>query len=176
MQSTPEAVVDRLLEIPFLPPNPPDNWVNEDPFQKPNADQRKIERARVDQTRAWWMELIVNQGFSIQERMVLFWHDHFATQAKDVRRPQWMYLQNFLFRKHAVGNFKTLVEGVTRDPAMIYYLDSNTNRVGRPNENYARELMELFTLGEGSAYTETRHRRSGSRAHRLDCRRQTTHF
>ena len=99
VQSTPEAIVDRLLEMPFLPPNPPAQWVYQDPFQKPNADQRKIERQRVDETRVWWMELIVNQEFSIQERMVLFWHDHFATQAKDVRRPQWMYLQNFLFRK-----------------------------------------------------------------------------
>lgn len=154
VQSTPEAVVDRLLAMPFLPPNPPAAWVGEDPFKKPNPAQRKIERERVDQTRAWWMSLIVNQGFSIQERMVLFWHDHFATQAKDVRRPQWMYLQNFLFRKRAVGNFKTLVQEVTRDPAMIYYLDSNTNKVGKPNENYARELMELFTMGEGNAYTE----------------------
>ncbi len=154
VQSTPEAVVDRLLEMPFLPPNPPDSWVNDDPYQSPDQAQRRIERQRVDQTRAWWMALIVNQGFSIQERMVLFWHDHFATQAKDVRRPQWMYLQNFLFRKYAVGNFKTLVKEVTTDPAMIYYLDSNTNKVGKPNENYARELMELFTMGEGSTYTE----------------------
>lgn len=154
VQSTPEAVVDRLLEMPFLPPNPPGSWVQEKPFRYPNQDKRKLEKAWLNQTREWWMELIVNQGFSLQERMVLFWHDHFATQAIDVRRPQWMYLQNFLFRKHAVGNFKTLVEGVTRDPAMIVYLDSNTNRVGSPNENYARELMELFTMGEGGGYTE----------------------
>ncbi len=154
VQSTPEAVVDRFLEMPFLPPNPPDSWVYEDPIPNNNPDSRKINRARINQTRAWWMELIVNQGFSIQERMVLFWHDHFVTQAIDVIRPQALYLQNFLFRKHAVGNFKTLVEGVTRDPAMIIYLDSNSNRVGRPNENYARELLELFTMGEGSGYTE----------------------
>ena len=153
MNSTPEAVVDRLLEMPFLPPFGPDNWVNNDPFVRPDKAQRKIERAQVDQTRAWWMELIVNQEYSIQERMVLFWHDHFATQAKDVKRPQLVYLQNFLLRKYAVGNFKTLVEEITRDPAMIYYLDNNTNKVGKPNENYARELMELFTLGEGN-YTE----------------------
>ena len=153
VQSTPEAVVDRLLDMPLLPPTSPGAWVDNDPFVRPTSEQRATERAQVDQTRAWWMELIVNQEFSIQERMVLFWHDHFATQAKDVRRPQLIYLQNFLFRKHAVGNFKTLVEDVTRDPAMIYYLDNNTNKVGKPNENYARELMELFTLGVGN-YTE----------------------
>jgi hypothetical protein len=155
LQSTPEAVVDRLIEIPYLSlfPTPPATWVNEDPFVRPDADQRKIERERIDEIRTWWMELIVNQQFSLRERMTLFWHNHFATQAKDVLRPQWMFMQNALLRQHAVGNFKTLVEEITRDPAMIYYLDSNTNKVGAPNENYARELMELFTMGVGN-YTE----------------------
>lgn len=154
-QSTPEAVVDRLIEIPYLSlfPTPPATWVNEDPFVRPDADQRKIERERIDEIRTWWMELIVNQEFSIRERMTLFWHNHFATQAKDVLRPQWMFMQNALLRKHSVGNFKTLVEDITHDPAMIYYLDSNTNKVGAPNENYARELLELFTMGVGN-YTE----------------------
>ena len=154
-QSTPEAIVDRLIEIPYLSlfPTPPATWVNEDPFVRPDADQRKIERERIDEIRTWWMELIVNQQFSIRERMTLFWHNHFATQAKDVLRPQWMFMQNALLRKHSVGNFKTLVEDITHDPAMIYYLDSNTNKVGAPNENYARELLELFTMGVGN-YTE----------------------
>ncbi|MDA0710140.1 MAG: DUF1800 family protein, partial [bacterium] len=153
--STPQAVVDRLIEIPFLSlfPIQPASWVGEDPFVRPDAAQRKIERERIDEIRTWWMELIVNQDFSIRERMTLFWHNHFATQAKDVLRPQWMFIQNVLLRKFSVGNFKSLVEGITRDPAMIAYLDSNTNKVGAPNENYARELMELFTLGVGH-YTE----------------------
>jgi uncharacterized protein (DUF1800 family) len=155
VQSTPEEVVDRLIEIPFLSlfPLPPATWVNEDPLARNATDRSKIERARVDETRTWWMEQIVNQEFSIRERMTLFWHNHFATQAKDVQRPQWMFMQNTLLRKHSVGNFKTLVEDITHDPAMIYYLDSNSNKVGAPNENYARELMELFTLGVGN-YTE----------------------
>jgi uncharacterized protein (DUF1800 family) len=155
LKITPEAVVDRLIEIPFLSlfPTPPAAWVNEDPLPRDSADRSKIERERVDEIRTWWMELIVNQDFSIRERMTLFWHNHFATQAKDVKRPQWMFMQNVLLRKHSVGNFKTLVEGITHDPAMIYYLDSNTNKVGAPNENFARELMELFTLGVGN-YTE----------------------
>jgi len=155
VQSTPEAIVDRLLEIPYLSlfPTPPATWVNEDPFVRPDANQRKIERERIDAIRTWWMELIVNQEFSIRERLTLFWHNHFATQAKDVLRPQWMFMQNTLLRQYSVGNFKTLVEEITHDPAMIYYLDSNTNKVGAPNENYARELMELFTMGVGN-YTE----------------------
>lgn len=155
VKDTPEAVVDRLIEIPFLSlfPIPPAVWVNEDPLPRDSTDRAKIERARVDEIRTWWMELIVNQEFSIRERMTLFWHNHFATQAKDVQRPQWMFMQNTLLRKHSVGNFKTLVEDITHDPAMIYYLDSNSNKVGAPNENYARELMELFTIGVGN-YTE----------------------
>ncbi|MCZ6633250.1 MAG: DUF1800 domain-containing protein [bacterium] len=153
VNSTPEAVVDRLLEVPFGLPDPPGTWVNEDTPPKLNSDLRKIERARMNEIRTWWMNLIVNQGFSIQERMVLFWHDHFATQAKDVKRSHLMLIQNNLLRKHAVGNFKTLVQEITRDPAMLYYLDGNTSKVGKPNENYARELMELFTTGVDQ-YTE----------------------
>lgn len=153
--STPETLVDRLLDVPYLLPFPPATWVNEDPFARPTtAEQRRTERERVNEIRTWWMENIVNQDFSIRERMTLFWHNHFATQAQDVQRPQWMFAQNSLLRKHAVGNFKTLVEDITRDPAMIYYLDSNSNKVGAPNENYARELLELFTMGVGN-YTES---------------------
>jgi uncharacterized protein (DUF1800 family) len=154
VQNTPEAIVDRLLDIPYLLPFPPAVWVNEDPFLRPTDAERAIERTRINEIRTWWMEQIVNQGFSIRERLVLFWHDHFATQAIDVQKPQLVFIQNSLFRIHAVGNFKTLVEEITRDPAMLYYLDGNTNRVGAPNENYARELMELFTMGVGN-YTES---------------------
>ncbi len=158
VQSTPEILVTRLLFSP-LPPEPPSDWVNQDPFGRPTKEQRQLEREWMNELRAWWMELMVNllpssRGFSIRERMVLFWHDHFATQAKDVRRPQLMYIQNALLRKHALGNFKTLVQEITRDPAMLYYLDGRVNRRGKPNENYARELMELFTIGIGN-YTET---------------------
>lgn len=81
--------------------------------------------------------------------MTLFWHNHFATSQKKVRYPQLMYRQNVLFRRHGLGNFATMLREVARDPAMIVFLDSATNRKGQPNENFARELMELFTLGEG---------------------------
>ncbi len=83
------------------------------------------------------------------EKMTLFWHNHFATSQKKVRYPQLMYRQNVLFRRHGLGNFATMLREVARDPAMIVFLDSATNRKGQPNENFARELMELFTLGEG---------------------------
>jgi uncharacterized protein (DUF1800 family) len=152
VRSSPDAVVDQLLTEQRLP-YPPDSWVNVDPFQKPDSAQRKIERERVHETRRWWMTLIANQGLSLTEKMVLFWHDHFATQAIDVRKPQLMFKQNSTFRQSVFGNFKSLVLSMNTDPAMLYYLDGRLNRVGKPNENYARELMELFTMGLGN-YTE----------------------
>jgi uncharacterized protein (DUF1800 family) len=81
--------------------------------------------------------------------MTLFWHNHFTSSLQKVRSPALMYRQNVLLRKHALGNFGGLLHAVSRDPAMLVYLDSATNRRGQPNENFARELMELFTLGEG---------------------------
>ena len=85
--------------------------------------------------------------------MTLFWHNHFATSQQKVKVNQLMYRQNVLLRQNALGNFGTLLHAVAKDPAMIVYLDSVSNRRGQPNENFAREVMELFTLGEGN-YTE----------------------
>ena len=87
------------------------------------------------------------------EKMTLFWHGHFATSAAKVREPKLMLQQNELLRRHALGNFEPLVRGIARDPAMLLYLDSATNRKNHPNENFAREVMELFCLGVGN-YTE----------------------
>jgi uncharacterized protein (DUF1800 family) len=87
------------------------------------------------------------------ERMTLFWHGHFANSADKVNDASSMLAQNRLLRQYAVGDFRPLVQAISRDPAMLVYLDSATNRRGHPNENYARELMELFCLGEGN-YSE----------------------
>ena len=94
-------------------------------------------------------------GSPLTERLVLFWHNHFTSSLRKVKWPQLMYRQNELFRQHAAGNFATLLRAVVIDPAMLVYLDGRANRVGKPNENFARELLELFTLGEGQGYTET---------------------
>jgi uncharacterized protein (DUF1800 family) len=153
VRSRPDAVVEQLLAEPRRLPDPPATWVNEDPFVRPDSAERKIERQRVDDTRGWWMALIANQGLSLTEKMTLFWHDHFATQAIDVKRPQYLFKQNTAFRQSAFGNFKHLVLAMNTDPAMLYFLDGRLNKVGKPNENYARELMELFTMGVGN-YTE----------------------
>jgi uncharacterized protein (DUF1800 family) len=85
--------------------------------------------------------------------MTLFWHNHFVSSQQKVRSPQLMYRQNALLRRHALGSFRDMLHAVARDPAMVIYLDSANNRKGSPNENFAREVMELFTLGEGN-YTE----------------------
>jgi uncharacterized protein (DUF1800 family) len=93
--------------------------------------------------------LMANQGLSIREKMVLFWHNHFVSEWIDVGEARVMYRQNDLFRRTFLGNFKTLTREVTLDPAMLRYLNGNTNTRASANENYARELQELFTIGKG---------------------------
>jgi uncharacterized protein (DUF1800 family) len=96
----------------------------------------------------WWAKRMVKATTRrLQEKMCLFWHDHFACSVSMVKNNLWMAQQNALFRRHGLGPFKTLVFEVTRDPAMLEFLDGRRNRDGKPNENYARELMELFVLG-----------------------------
>ncbi len=105
--------------------------------------------------RKWWLYRMAHTKRPLEEKMTLFWHNHFATANYKVDNPQWMWRQNELFRAHALGNFRTLLQAVSRDPAMLIWLDGADNKKGRPNENYGRELQELFTLGIGGGYTET---------------------
>jgi uncharacterized protein (DUF1800 family) len=102
----------------------------------------------------WWMARMVDGPRPLQEKLTLFWHGHFTTSARDERSAWLMWQQNETLRAHAAGNFRTFVRNISRDPAMIDYLNNQQNRKGRPNENYARELMELFTLGRDNGYTE----------------------
>jgi uncharacterized protein (DUF1800 family) len=99
--------------------------------------------------RGWWLREMVQTPSPLTERMTLFWHNHFVSAQPKVRYTQLMYRQNALLRAHALGRFDELLHAVAKDPAMLIYLDSATNRRGSPNENFAREVMELFTLGEG---------------------------
>ncbi len=101
----------------------------------------------------WWYDELVSTPSPFTERMVMFWHNHFTSSVQKVRYVPAMLRQNELFRREAAGNFGRLLHAVARDPAMLIYLDGATSRRGQPNENFARELMELFTLGEGN-YTE----------------------
>ncbi len=99
--------------------------------------------------RAWWLAGRAGTARPLEEKMTLFWHGHFATGYETVRDARHMQLQNDTFRRHATGSFAALVKAVARDPAMLRYLDGNRNIKGSPNENFARELMELFTIGRG---------------------------
>lgn len=105
----------------------------------------------------WWMREMIESPTPLQERMTLFWHNHFATSQQKVISAQAMWRQHLLLRHGALGSFASLLHGVAKDPAMLVYLDGANNRKEAPNENFAREVMELFTLGEatqGGHYTE----------------------
>ncbi|HVG05639.1 MAG TPA: DUF1800 domain-containing protein [Burkholderiaceae bacterium] len=112
------------------------------------AEIQKQVRMGLD-LRGWWLREMVQTPSPLTERMTLFWHNHFVSAQPKVRYTQLMYRQNALLRAHALGRFDELLHAVAKDPAMLIYLDSATNRRGSPNENFAREVMELFTLGEG---------------------------
>ncbi len=108
----------------------------------------------LDSIKKWWLYRMSHTPRPLEEKMTLFWHGHFATANYKVDHPRWMWQQNETLRTHALGSFRTLLQAVSRDPAMLVWLDGVDNRKGRPNENYGRELMELFTLGVGGGYTE----------------------
>ncbi|MEW6273324.1 MAG: DUF1800 domain-containing protein [Thermodesulfobacteriota bacterium] len=102
----------------------------------------------VGKLQQWWTKRMATQNLRrLQEKMCLFWHDHFATQVAVVKNVRQMSYQNRTFREHGLGPFKTLVHQVTRDAAMLEFLDGKLNTKNKPNENYGRELMELFVLG-----------------------------
>ena len=113
-------------------------------------------RSNVLETRRlalWWGDRMVTTLRPLEEKMTLFWHDHFATSEVKVRDVRKMALQNRTLRAHATGDFRSLVLAVMRDPAMLVYLDNRENVKDHPNENFGRELLELFTMGVGN-YTE----------------------
>ena len=104
----------------------------------------------------WWLDRMVRTPAPLVERMTLIWHGWFATSNQGVSSQRLMLDQNQLFRQNALGSFADLLTGVTQDPAMLIWLNGNQNVKSRPNENYGREMMELFTLGANrGAYTET---------------------
>jgi uncharacterized protein (DUF1800 family) len=105
-------------------------------------------------TKKWWIGLMLTQGISLVEKMTLLLHNHFATQASIVGDARYLYKQNTLFRRFALGNVKELVKAVTVDPAMLVYLNGYLNKIPTPDENYARELQELFTIGKGPEVSE----------------------
>ncbi|HEY3663163.1 MAG TPA: DUF1800 domain-containing protein [Chthoniobacterales bacterium] len=166
------SAVDRLLHPPNEPLEPDDSQ----PWRKPEDLRTKLRalrelksqpeerKARVREMRMegrdelldlrdWWLGRMQSSPAPLVEKLTLFWHGHFATSAQKVKNVYWMWRQNETFRRNALGNFKTLLREISRDPAMMIYLDLAQSRESHPNENWAREVMELFTLGIGH-YTE----------------------
>jgi len=113
----------------------------------------RASRLETDRVAYWWANRMLNSPRPLQEKAALFWHGHFATNEDKVRDYRKMLRQLELFQSQGLGDFRTLLIGVAQDPAMLQFLDAGVNVKGAPNENFAREIMELFTMGVGN-YTE----------------------
>lgn len=150
-EPSPQAPVNNYNDTSYTDPNVQlgQSWVNA-PLDGNNTSRRNAS------LKSWWIGLMLNQSTCIHEKMVLFWHNHFATEILDINDPRYSYKHHMLLRKLALGNFKTMVKEITLDPGMLRYLNGYLNNKTSPDENYARELQELFTLGKGpkSNYTE----------------------
>ena len=125
-------------------------------FEPPGHDPALVDGVRavlavesLEGLQAWWTELMLGGGDPLGERLTLFWHDHFATSNDKVADVRAMHAQVELLRERGGGDFRELLHAVARDPAMLVWLDGDANRVGHPNENFAREVLELFALGIG---------------------------
>ncbi len=169
LSRTVNDAVDELLSV-VTPPSPPvrdyglleddgvlyddlgvvqgQTWVNDPNLASSPVIREAINRARVESLKKWWAGLIINQQRSIQEKMVLFWHHHYSVQESEIDNAQFLYRHHNLLRTNALGNVKTIAREVTIDPAMLVHLNGFLNSKQAPDENYARELQELFTIGK----------------------------
>ena len=166
----PDKAVAFLLDyekIADATPNP--EWAKPDPgrverfraAQKASPEERKkiqqeeqqLQRQHIMELRGWWLQRMAKGPRPLQEKMVLFWHGHFATSVEKVRDAYFMWRQNELFRRLATESWLHLLTEAGKDPAMLVWLDQAQSNKQHPNENFAREVMELFALGEGH-YTE----------------------
>ncbi|MCC7371947.1 MAG: DUF1800 domain-containing protein [Chloroflexi bacterium] len=112
-----------------------------------------IDLQNIEDVQTWWLYRMVRSRRPLVEKMTLFWHGHFAVSNQKVTNPLAMHAHLATLRQHSLGNLRDMLMAISRDPAMLVWLDGNTNRKGAPNENYGRELLELYTLGIGN-YTE----------------------
>ena len=166
----PARAVSRLVDFESVVETDPDPaWAKPDPERAEHLksarvaspdERRKMQREdqinqreRMIGLRAWWLQRMAAGARPLQEKMTLFWHGHFATSMVKVRDAYLMWRQNDLFRRLGTGNWPDLLTAVAKDPAMLIWLDQAQSRKEHPNENFAREVMELFALGEGH-YTE----------------------
>jgi uncharacterized protein (DUF1800 family) len=167
----PDKAVDKLVDYEKIPdPASDPEWARPDPtragrfraFQSASPEARKEmqqaerekQRQRILELRAWWLTRMAKGPRPLQEKLTLFWHGHFATSIEKVRDAYLMWRQNETLRQLASSSWLSILVAVAQDPAMLIWLDQSLSRKEHPNQNFAREVMELFTLGEGH-YTET---------------------
>ncbi len=163
-----EESLQKLLQENEAPP-PPVNDYNGDELIDPNVPlgetwindrkrgESEITSARVVSLKCWWINSMLDHAPTLHEKMIFFWHNHLATQSWEVFWPSMTYDHFNLLREYAFGSFKTMVKKVTVDPHMLLYLNGAHNRKEAPDENYARELQELFCVGKGpeAKFTES---------------------
>lgn len=137
----------------FVHEPPPDRKAMQMLPQFLKRSMRMESRQEGQALKGWWYREMISTPSPLTERMTLFWHNHFTSSLEKTKWPPLMYRQNLALRREAVGSFRTMLHTLAKDAAMILYLDGSRNLKKKPNENFAREVMELFTLGEGN-YTE----------------------
>lgn len=161
-KSLSQAVTELLTVTAIAPAPPVKNYTNSTDLTDPdnavaqgatwvntNTNDGTIHNLRVISMKDWWIGEMLNQGRNIQEKMVLFWHNHFSTETNDIGIARWCYMYVAMLRLNALGNFKSFVKSVTLDPGMLRYLNGYLNTNTAPDENFGRELQELFTVGKG---------------------------
>jgi uncharacterized protein (DUF1800 family) len=168
---SPDAALSTLLDYEqYADPTPDPDWAKPDPegvrrlrvaakYASPDERRKlfqqemRVQHQRLMELRGWWLNRMAKGPRPFQEKMVLFWHGHFATSFQKVRNAYYMWRQNELFRRLGTGNWQELLTAAGKDPAMLVWLDQAESRQPHANENFAREVMELFALGIGN-YTE----------------------
>ncbi|MBI3852238.1 MAG: DUF1800 domain-containing protein [Verrucomicrobia bacterium] len=161
-----DKAVTQLVDYENIPdPTPNPDWAKPDPnraqkfkeLRESTPEQRKklqqaerqMQQQQITELRGWWLQRMAKGPRPLQEKMTLFWHGHFATSVEKVRDAYLMWRQNELFRRLVTGDWLDMLVRVAQDPAMLIWLDQAQSRKEHPNENFAREVMELFALGEG---------------------------
>ncbi len=146
LKDGPDKTIDRLLA----------GGPGQEEFEKTTGDLAEsiAKGNNGGQLRAWWLNRMLYSPHPLQEKITLFWHNHFATSNAKVQNARFMLGQYELMKRHALGSFEKMLQEMSKDPAMMVWLDTRGSKKGNANENYAREVMELFSLGVGN-YTET---------------------
>lgn len=163
-----DSIISELVSAPAGETPPPLNYYNSATYTDPQGIEAgktwvnaaygdgTVNGYRANSLRRWWIQRLLLQGRSIREKLMVFWHNHFVTEIRETGDARYSYRYVELLRKHALGNFKVFVKEMTLNPAMLIYLNGDKNTKAAPDENYGRELQELFCIGKGpgSGYTE----------------------